>query len=205
PRGGRRNPGRIVFEFQVHATDGAARTGTLRLPHGEVETPVFMPVGTQATVKMLAPEEVEGLGARIILNNTYHLYLRPGHEVVRDLGGLHAFQNWSRPILTDSGGFQVFSLADIRTISEEGVLFRSHIDGSRHLFTPERVMEIERALGADIIMAFDHCPPGQADAALAEEATRRTLQWLERCRSRFLQLREEDPEGPRQTLFPIVQ
>jgi len=170
-----------------------------------VETPVFMPVGTQATVKMLAPEEVEGLGARIILNNTYHLYLRPGHEVVRDLGGLHAFQNWSRPILTDSGGFQVFSLADIRTISEEGVLFRSHIDGSRHLFTPERVMEIERALGADIIMAFDHCPPGQADAALAEEATRRTLQWLERCRTRFLQLREEDPEGPRQTLFPIVQ
>ena len=194
-----------VFEFEVHSSDGAARTGTLRLPHGTVETPVFMPVGTQATVKTLTPEEVEGLGAQIILNNTYHLYLRPGHELVRELGGLHRFQNWNGPILTDSGGFQVFSLAEIRTITDEGALFRSHIDGSRHMFTPERVMEIERALGADVIMAFDHCPPGQADRSLAEEASRRTLQWLERCRTRFDTLQREDAEGPAQALFPIVQ
>jgi queuine tRNA-ribosyltransferase len=164
-----------------------------------------MPVGTQATVKTLSPEEVEGLGAEIILNNTYHLYLRPGHETVRELGGLHEFQRWNRPILTDSGGFQVFSLGEIRTIAEEGVTFRSHIDGTRHLFTPERVMEIERALGADVIMAFDHCPPGQADRALASEASRRTLEWLQRCRARFDALVREEPEGPRQTLFPIVQ
>lgn len=194
-----------MFEFQIHATDGPARAGTLRLPHGEVETPAFMPVGTQATVKTLTPEEVKGLGAQIILNNTYHLYLRPGHELVRELGGLHKFQNWTGPILTDSGGFQVFSLSEIRTISEEGALFRSHIDGSKHLFTPERVMEIERALGADIIMAFDHCPPGQADPGLAEDAMRRTLDWLVRCRTRFDALKREDPDGPEQTLFPILQ
>jgi queuine tRNA-ribosyltransferase len=194
-----------MFEFQTHATDGAARSGTLRLPHGDVRTPVFMPVGSQATVKMLTPEEVEGLGAEIILNNTYHLYLRPGHEVVREMGGLHAFQNWHHPILTDSGGYQVFSMGDIRTIAEEGVTFASHIDGSRHLFTPERVMEIERALGADVIMAFDHCPPGQADRSLARQAVRRTLDWLGRCRTRFLELGDEDAEAPRQTLFPIVQ
>jgi queuine tRNA-ribosyltransferase len=194
-----------VFEYHVDATDGAARAGTLHLPHGTVETPVFMPVGTLATVKTLTTEEVEALGAQIILNNTYHLYLRPGVEVVRELGGLHRFQGWERPILTDSGGFQVFSLSEIRTISEEGVIFRSHIDGSRHLFTPERVMEIERDLGADVIMAFDHCPPGQADRAHAEAATQRTLEWLVRCRTRFEELRLEDPEGPAQALFPIVQ
>ncbi len=201
-RGDRGEP---LFEFEIHATEGAARTGTLRLPHGEVETPVFMPVGTLAAVKTLTPEEVEALGAQIILANTYHLYLRPGHELVREMGGLHCFQGWQRPILTDSGGFQVFSLAEINTIEEEGVTFRSHIDGSRHLFTPERVMEIERALGADIIMAFDQLPPGQAPRELATEAYQRTLRWLARCRQRFLQLGEEDPEGPRQTLFPIVQ
>ena len=194
-----------MFEFDVTATAGAARAGTLRLPHGEVPTPVFMPVGTAATVKTLAPEEVSGLGASIILNNAYHLYLRPGHDVVREMGGLHEFQRWPHPILTDSGGFQVFSLAEIRTITEEGVTFRSHIDGSRHLFTPERVMEIEHALGADVIMAFDHCPPGQADRRLAEEATQRTLEWLVRCRTRFGALQEEHPEGPQQALFPIVQ
>ncbi|HEX6069001.1 MAG TPA: tRNA guanosine(34) transglycosylase Tgt [Longimicrobiaceae bacterium] len=194
-----------MFEDHVDATDGAARAGTLRLPHGTVETPVFMPVGTLATVKTLTTEEVEALGAQIILNNTYHLYLRPGVEVVRELGGLHRFQGWDRPILTDSGGFQVFSLSEIRTISDEGVIFRSHIDGSRHLFTPERVMEIERDLGADVIMAFDHCPPGQADRSLAEAATHRTLEWLARCRTRFEQLRLEDAEGPVQALFPIVQ
>jgi queuine tRNA-ribosyltransferase len=170
-----------------------------------VETPVFMPVGTQATVKTLTPEEVSALGAPIVLANTYHLYLRPGHEVVREMGGLHAFQRWDRPILTDSGGFQVFSLSEINEVAEEGVTFQSHIDGSRHLFTPERVMEIERALGADVIMAFDECPPGQSSRAVATEAYERTLRWLERCRRRFGELEAGDPEGPRQTLFPIVQ
>jgi len=164
-----------------------------------------MPVGTQATVKTLTPEEVDGLGAEIILGNTYHLYLRPGHEVVREMGGLHRFQGWRKPILTDSGGFQVFSLSDINTIEEEGVTFQSHIDGSRHLFTPERVMEIERALGADIIMAFDQCPPGQSSRETATEAFERTLRWLDRCRTRFAELNEEDPGGPEQALFPIVQ
>jgi queuine tRNA-ribosyltransferase len=193
-----------VLRFEIQARDGAARAGRIDLPRGAIETPVFMPVGTQATVKMLATEEVEGLGAQIILNNTYHLYLRPGHEVVRAMGGLHRFQRWSRPILTDSGGFQVFSLSEIRTITEEGVTFRSHIDGSRHLFTPERVMEIQRTLGSDIAMAFDHCPPGQADRSLAEEASRRSLEWLARCRTRFEELDREE-EAPPQTLFPIVQ
>jgi queuine tRNA-ribosyltransferase len=191
--------------FEIQATEGSARAGTLHLPHGIVRTPVFMPVGTAATVKTLTPEEVEGTGATIILNNAYHLFLRPGHEVVRELGGVHRFQRWERPILTDSGGYQVFSLADIRTISDDGVIFQSHIDGSRHLFTPERVMEIERALGADIVMAFDHCPPGQAERRLAEEASARTLAWLARCRDRFSALRDEEPGGPLQTLFPIVQ
>jgi queuine tRNA-ribosyltransferase len=193
-----------LFEFSTHATDGAARAGTLHLPHGEVETPVFMPVGTQAVVKTLTPGEVEQLGAQIILANTYHLYLRPGHEVVREMGGLHRFQRWQRPILTDSGGFQVFSMADISTVAEEGVTFRSHIDGSRHLFTPERVMEIQRALGADLVMAFDQCPPGQAPRAVAAEAQQRTLRWLERCRSRFDEVQREGSE-PQQALFPIVQ
>ncbi len=160
-----------------------------------------MPVGTMATVKALSPHEVEELGAQIILANAYHLYLRPGHETIREMGGLHAFQNWSRPILTDSGGFQVFSLAESRTLEEEGVLFRSHVDGSKHLFTPERVMEIEHALGADVIMAFDQCPPGKADRSLAREAHERTLRWLARCRRRF----EELEAGREQTLFPIIQ
>jgi queuine tRNA-ribosyltransferase len=193
-----------LFELRIEATEGAARAGVLHLPHGTVDTPVFMPVGTQAAVKTLTPDEVEALGAQIILANTYHLYLRPGHEVVREMGGVHRFQGWKRPVLTDSGGFQVFSLSDISKISEEGVLFQSHIDGSRHLFTPERVMEIERALGADVIMAFDQCPPGQAERALASEAYERTLRWLERCRVRFNELQAESPE-PAQTLFPIVQ
>jgi queuine tRNA-ribosyltransferase len=193
-----------LFEFRIEATEGAARAGVLHLPHGTVETPVFMPVGTLAAVKTLTPDEVEALGAQLILANTYHLYLRPGHEVVREMGGVHRFQGWKRPMLTDSGGFQVFSLSDISKIREEGVTFQSHIDGSRHLFTPEGVMEIERALGADVVMAFDQCPPGQAERALATEAYERTLRWLERCRTRFAELREEGPE-PRQTLFPIVQ
>ena len=192
-----------MFEFGITATDGAARTGTLTLPHGRVRTPAFMPVGTQATVKTLTPEEVAGIGADIVLANTYHLYLRPGHEVVRELGGLHEFMKWSGPILTDSGGFQVFSLAAINQVRDDGVVFRSHIDGSRHLFTPESVMEVQRALGADIIMAFDECPPGQAAREVAVEAYERTLRWLERCRDRFSQLSGEP--GPIQMLMPIVQ
>ncbi|MBI4409388.1 MAG: tRNA guanosine(34) transglycosylase Tgt [Gemmatimonadetes bacterium] len=193
-----------MFEFEVIATDGAARTGRLHLPHGTVQTPAFMPVGTQATVKTLTPEEVQGVGAEIVLANTYHLFLRPGEEVVQELGGLHAFMNWRRPILTDSGGFQVFSLAAINEVREEGVLFQSHIDGSRHLFTPERVMEIQRALGADVVMAFDQVPPGQAERARALEAHERTLRWLARSRERFQALQAE-PDAPAQTLLPIVQ
>ena len=193
-----------MFEYEVAATEGPARTGVFRLPHGEVRTPAFMPVGTQATVKTLAPEEVRDTGAEMVLANTYHLFLRPGHEVVRELGGLHAFMRWDRPILTDSGGYQVFSLADINEVRDDGVVFQSHIDGSKHLFTPERVMEIEAALGADVAMAFDECPPGQADRPLAEEAHERTLRWLERCRARHLELRAEG-EATDQTLFPIVQ
>ena len=194
----------MSFRFEVGARAGAARTGVLTLPHGAVRTPAFMPVGTQATVKTLSPEEVAGTGAEILLSNTYHLYLRPGHDVVRAMGGLHKFMNWDRPILTDSGGFQVFSLAAINQVRDDGVVFQSHIDGSRHLFTPENVMEIERALGADIIMAFDECPPGQADRALAEEAHERTMRWLQRCRTHFDQLNANQP-GPAQTLFPILQ
>ncbi|MFW6201569.1 MAG: tRNA guanosine(34) transglycosylase Tgt [Gemmatimonadota bacterium] len=193
-----------MFEYEIRATDGAARSGVVHLPRGGVRTPAFMPVGTQAGVKTLAPEEVEALGAEIVLSNTYHLFLRPGHEVVREMGGLHAFMRWDRPILTDSGGFQVFSLADINEIRDDGVVFQSHIDGSRHLFTPERVMEIQRALGADLVMAFDECPHGEASRADAIEANDRTLRWLERCRDRFAELASE-AEGPRQSLLPIVQ
>ncbi len=193
-----------MFELEIAARAGDARAGTLRLPHGVVETPAFMPVGTQATVKTLSRDELLALEAEIILANTYHLYLRPGHELVRELGGLHGFMNWPRPVLTDSGGFQVFSLAATRQITEEGVYFQSHIDGSRHLFTPERVMAVQRALGADVIMAFDECPPGQSDRLLADEAHQRTLRWLERSRKRFAELVAEDG-GPVQTLLPIAQ
>ncbi len=191
-----------MFEFELTARSGAARAGVLRLPHGDVRTPAFMPVGTQATVKTLTPEEVAAAGGQIVLANTYHLFLRPGHGLVRQLGGLHAFMNWRGPILTDSGGFQVFSLAQINEVEEEGVVFQSHIDGSRHLFTPERVMDIQRALGADVVMAFDECPPGQAERGVAVEASERTLRWLLRCRERF---EAAPPDGPQQALFPIVQ
>ncbi len=193
-----------AFTYEISATEGAARAGTFHLPHGGVRTPAFMPVGTQATVKTLTPAEVRATGAEIVLSNTYHLFLRPGHDVVRDLGGLHRFMGWDGPILTDSGGFQVFSLAAINEVREDGVVFQSHIDGSRHLFTPERVVEIEAALGADIAMAFDECPPGQADRGLAEAAHERTLRWLARARRRFDELKEEG-ESKDQTLFPILQ
>ena len=194
-----------MFEFVIDHADGPARAGRFVLPHGTVETPAFMPVGTQATVKTLSHDELRSLGAQIMLSNTYHLYLRPGHEVVQQLGGLHRFMNWDRPILTDSGGFQVFSLAASNRIHEEGVLFRSHVDGSRHLFTPERVMEVQHALGADIIMAFDECPPGQSSREVAVEAHERTLRWLDRCRVRFEQLRAEHGTAERQTMLPILQ
>ncbi|MFQ5538468.1 MAG: tRNA guanosine(34) transglycosylase Tgt [Gemmatimonadota bacterium] len=192
------------FRYTLDAREGAARAGTFVTPHGSVPTPSFMPVGTVGTVKALTTDEVRELGARTILANTYHLYLRPGHELVAKLGGLHAFMRWDGPILTDSGGYQVFSLAEIREVRDGGVLFKSHIDGSQHLFTPESVMEIQRTLGADVVMAFDECPPGGADRATAEEANRRTLLWLERCRTRFHALESEMDASP-QALFPILQ
>ena len=191
-------------EYEIIASEGAARTGAFRLRRGTVRTPAFMPVGTQASVKTLAPEEVEATGAEMILANTYHLFLRPGHELVEELGGLHRFMGWDGPILTDSGGYQVFSLADINEVREDGVVFQSHIDGSKHLFTPERVMEIQAALGSDVAMAFDECPAGQADRALAEEAHERTLRWLERSKQRHDELVAEGVAGD-QTLFPILQ
>ena len=196
-----------MFDFLLHATQGPARAGTLRLPHGEVKTPAFMPVGTHGAVRGLHPDEVRRAGAEIILGNTYHLHLRPGEDVVRTLGGLHRFIGWSRPLLTDSGGFQVFSLETLRKIEEEGVEFRSHIDGVLHHLTPESVMEIQWALGADVAMAFDHVVPGQADHGLAREGMERTLRWLARCRRRHEELRSagESESGDRQTLWPIIQ
>jgi queuine tRNA-ribosyltransferase len=193
-----------MFNYRLEATEGAARRGVFSTPHGDVQTPTFMPVGTVATVKGLITEEVEALGAQMVLANTYHLYLRPGHELVRELGGLHRFMRWDGPILTDSGGYQVFSLAHIRTVEDHGTIFRSHIDGSEHTFTPESVMEVQRTLGADVIMAFDECPPGGATREQALEANRRTLAWLERCRTRFDEL-EHEADVPSQALFPILQ
>jgi queuine tRNA-ribosyltransferase len=193
-----------MFEYQLESVEGGARAGTFRTPHGELPTPAFMPVGTLGTVKGVSMEEVGSLGARMILANTYHLYLRPGHELVRQLGGLHAFTRWEGPILTDSGGYQVFSLESIRNVRDDGVEFRSHIDGSRHTFTPESVMEIQRILGADVIMAFDECPPGGCDRGTAEAANVRTLNWLERCLRRFRSL-EQETDVPEQSLFPVLQ
>jgi queuine tRNA-ribosyltransferase len=192
------------FSFHIEAADGHARAGEFTTPHGAVATPAFMAVGTLATVKALDPLELEAMGAQMILANAYHLHLRPGDALVRDMGGLHQFMAWSRPILTDSGGFQVFSLASLRTVDEEGVEFRSHIDGSRQRFTPESVMEIERNLGADVIMQFDHVIPGQSDAATAREASERSVRWLARCARELERLTRADPE-PYQALFPIVQ
>jgi queuine tRNA-ribosyltransferase len=194
-----------MFEFEIGQEDGPARAGRLTLPHGVVQTPAFMPVGTQATVKTVSHEELRGIGAEIMLSNTYHLYLRPGHEVVQELGGIHRFMAWDRPVLTDSGGFQVFSLSHSNRIREEGVLFQSHVDGSRHLFTPERVMEVQHALGADIIMAFDECPPGQSSREVATSAHERTLRWLDRCTKRFGELQAEHGTQERQVLLPILQ
>jgi len=192
-----------MFDFRLEATSGAARAGAVRLPHGEVLTPAFMPVGTHGAVRGLHPTEVEQAGAQIILGNAYHLHLRPGEELIATMGGLHEFTTWSKPMLTDSGGFQVFSLDGMRRISEEGVEFQSHIDGSKRTITPERAIEIQWALGADIAMAFDHVVPGQAPHALASDGLERTLRWLERCRDRHQALCDGD--AGRQTLWPIVQ
>ena len=189
--------------FVLDAVDGGARAGRLILAGGVVETPVFMPVGTAGTVKGVSPEELTDAGASMILANTYHLYLRPGAEVVRDLGGLHDFMRWQGPILTDSGGYQVFSLARTRDIDDGGVTFRNHIDGSSHRFTPEGVMDIQRRLGADVIMAFDECAPGGVTREQAARANRRTTAWLERCRARFEATHGDAPRP--QALFPVLQ
>ena len=190
-------------QYRVERSDGRARAGLLTFERGEIPTPCFMPVGTQGTVKSLTPEDLQSIGSRIILANAYHLYLRPGTEVMEEVGGLHRFMHWDRPILTDSGGFQVFSLARINRVEDEGVTFQSHIDGSRHLLTPERAVEIQTVLGSDIMMALDECPAGQADRPTARAALNRTILWLERCGARHADL---VAEGARPgLLFPIVQ
>jgi queuine tRNA-ribosyltransferase len=186
------------------ATAGRARAGIFNTPHGPVETPAFMPVGTAGTVKALDPGELEGAGAQMLLANAYHLHLRPGEDVIARVGGLHRFMGWSGPILTDSGGFQVFSLETLRTVDEDGVDFRSHIDGSQRRFTPESVMRIERLLGADVVMQFDHVAPGQSSESDARDASERSVRWLARCRTAFDALRADDEEE-RQALFPIIQ
>ena len=173
------------FAFSIHATDGKARTGTIQMRRGEIRTPAFMPVGTAATVKAMKPEAVRATGADIILGNTYHLMLRPGAERVARLGGLHRFMNWSRPILTDSGGYQVMSLSDLRKITEEGVTFASHIDGSRHNLTPERSMEIQRLLGSDIVMAFDECPRADQARDVIARSMEMSMRWARRSRDAF--------------------
>ena len=207
-----------MFEFEIAATDGAARAGVWHLPHGSVETPCFMPVGTNGTVKGLAPSDLEEVGAQIVLGNTYHLHLRPGEDVVAKLGGLHRFMAWPKPLLTDSGGFQVFSLESMRKISEDGVVFVSHVDGSEHFLSPETAIEIEWKLGADVAMAFDHVIPGMGSRDQAEDAHQRTLRWLERCRKRHNALTADggrltanmiaanrQPPAVSQTLVPIIQ
>jgi queuine tRNA-ribosyltransferase len=195
----------VNFSFEVLENDPTgARRGQLRTPHGIIETPVFMPVGTAATVKGLTQEALETLGAKIILANTYHLYLRPGHTLIRKLGGLHKFMSWNGAILTDSGGYQVFSLADLRKITDEGVRFRSHLDGSEHLLTPEKAAEIQLALGSDIAMVLDECIETPAPRNIAEAALKRTTDWARRARQYFLQQAQQNGE-PSQWQFGIVQ
>ncbi|MGV1681985.1 tRNA guanosine(34) transglycosylase Tgt [Sphingopyxis sp. NJF-3] len=190
------------FAFQVAATDGAARTGVIRMMRGEIRTPAFMPVGTAATVKAMRPAEVRATGADIILGNTYHLMLRPTAERMARLGGLHNFMGWDRPILTDSGGYQVMSLSALTRQSEEGVAFKSHLDGSRHMLTPERSMEIQRLLGSDIVMAFDECPPNGVDAKRAEASMERSMRWAARSRAGF---DTGEDHAARSALFGIQQ
>ncbi len=187
----------VTYELIKTCKQSGARLGRLHTPHGVIETPCFMPVGTQATVKAMLPRDLEAVGAQIVLANTYHLYLRPGHALVAEAGGLHRFMGWDRPILTDSGGFQVFSLAKLNEITEDGVWFRSHMDGSRHFFSPELVMKIEQALGADIVMCFDECAPYPSDYEYTKKAMERTHRWAQRCR--------DVHHRPDQALFGIVQ
>ena len=199
-----------ICRFVLHSTDGAARRGELHTPHGVIQTPAFMPVGTQGTVKALRHDDLVAAGAEIMLGNTYHLYLRPGHERIARLGGLHRFIGWDRPLLTDSGGYQVFSLSDRRTISEDGAHFQSHLDGSRHLLTPERATDIQAHLGSDIAMAFDECLAYPATHDAAAESMRRSVRWAARCRTRIGQIREGAAHEVRvtntgQALFGIVQ
>lgn len=194
----------LQFQLQHTDNDSRARAGKIITDHGEIQTPIFMPVGTAGSVKAVSQQQLkQDIKAQIILGNTYHLYLRPGLEILEQAGGLHRFNGWDQPILTDSGGYQVFSLAGTRKIKEEGVTFRSHIDGSKHLFTPEKVMDIQRSIGGDIIMAFDECPPGGSDYAYAKTSMELTHRWLDRCLNRF------NSTEPRydytQNLFPIVQ
>ena len=194
----------MTFELQHTDMASEARTGIITTDHGQVKTPIFMPVGTAGCVKAVSFEQLRSeVKAQIILGNTYHLYLRPGLDVLRAAGGLHGFNGWERPILTDSGGFQVFSLTGIRKLTEEGCEFRSHIDGSKHFFTPENVMDTERVIGADIMMALDECPPGQSDYAYAKKSLGMTQRWLDRCIKRFNAT--EPLYGYHQSLFPIVQ
>ena len=187
-----------TFSFSLHKTDGAARTGVIDTPRGQIRTPAFMPVGTAATVKAMMPESVAATGADILLGNTYHLMLRPTAERIDRLGGLHKFMNWSKPILTDSGGFQVMSLADLRKLTEHGVTFKSHIDGSKHEITPERSMEIQRLLGSDIVMCFDECPALPASDAAVAESMRLSMRWAQRSRDAF-------GDRPGHALFGIMQ
>ena len=185
------------FKEKCKCSNCGGRIAELTTPHGKIETPVFMPVGTQATVKGLIPEELKDLNAQIILSNTYHLYMRPGTEIMKNAGGLHKFMNWDRPILTDSGGFQVFSLSKLNKITDNGVEFRSHLDGSKHMFTPEKSIEVQNCLGSDIVMAFDVCSDPSADYETARVAMERTHAWLKRC--------DDYQKNPKQMLFPIVQ
>jgi queuine tRNA-ribosyltransferase len=212
---------RVSLEFQIHRTGGKGRRATLTVPHGAVETPVFMPVGTQGTVKAVPQQLLEELDVRVLLGNTYHLYLRPGHEAIRRMGGLHRFMSWDRAILTDSGGFQVFSLSDLRKVTDEGVAFRSHIDGSSHFFSPEHSMDVQIALGSDIAMAFDECMEYPADYSRARASLDMTLQWARRSKDHFEAHKHEGPwlrrtessaenagadfEGKAPNLFGIVQ
>jgi queuine tRNA-ribosyltransferase len=216
----------MMFEFCLEGTAGTARAGTLTLPHGQVQTPAFMPVGTHAVVRGLSASEVRRTGAQIVLGNTYHLHLRPGESVVQSMGGLHRFTSWDGPMLTDSGGFQVFSLEGLRRVEEHGVEFQSHIDGSLRTLTPERATEIQWQLGADVAMAFDHVVPGQSSFDAARDGMERTLRWLDRCKAEHARLVDRwtdgrlDPQGSalpdtsdrlsacppvRQTLWPIIQ
>ena len=189
----------VTYELIKVCKQSGARLGRLHTPHGVIETPTFMPVGTQASVKGISPDELRAMDAGIMLSNTYHLYLRPGHALIQEAGGLHGFMNWDRAILTDSGGFQIFSLSKLRRITEEGVHFRSHLDGSKHFLSPEKAMEVEHALGADIMMAFDECAPYPSDYAYTKQSMYRTTRWAERCRYAHAGAEE------RQALFGIVQ